>query len=233
MNEKLNTLSLFESLHPKEKESPPIKPKRKEKKRIYHGVGPTQPYWSTHKYKRRSTMSISHFCGWDTLLNLIRSCPNILLQGLIATLFETGGRATEVLSLTTNQFVDKGTYIVVRGMLVLKQRKLENTYRQVAMMKYEPLVEPMMDWVKQCREIGLEKLFDYKYDWLYKKVREINKDWWPHRFRGERASQLAVEKDFGVIELMKWFGWTSERMATHYAKMSVKDLVEKMSRGEM
>lgn len=64
-------------------------------------------------------------------------------------------------------------------------------------------------------------------------MREVNEEWWPHRFRAERASQLAVEKDFGVIELMKWFGWTSEPMATHYAKMSVKDLVEKMSRGEM
>ena len=100
-------------------------------------------------------------------------------------------------------------------------------------MKTDALVKPMMFWVEQCRNMGMEKLFSYKYDWLYKKVRKVNPEWWPHHFRAERASQLAVEKDFGVIDLMRWFGWTSQYIATHYARMSVKDLVEKMSRGEL
>jgi len=184
----------------------------------------------TGEYKRRSTMSIRSFCGWKILSSMVERCPTKIEKGLIATLFETGGRASEVLSLEGAQFHDKGKYILITGMLVLKQRDIGQSYRQVAMMKSDALVKPMMDWVG---EVGEGKLFSYGYDWLYKQVIGADKDWWPHRFRGERASQLAVEHDFGVLNLMRWFGWTSEHMAAHYAKMSVKELVEKMSRGQL
>jgi len=186
-------------------------------------------WWTTHEYKRRSTRSISYFCGWKSLLGLLGKCTIEIERALIATLFETGGRASEVLSLRSDQFVDKGTYILILGMPVLKQKDPEKQRRNVPMLKSEPLINPMMEWVKE--RDGL--LFPYKYDWLYKRVRLINREWWPHRFRGERASQLAIEKDFTVPQLMKWFGWSREQTPTRYVRMSVKDLVEKMSRGEI
>lgn len=42
---------------------------------------------------------IEGFCGWPFLLELIKAAPNPFLQGLMATLFETGGRISEVLAL--------------------------------------------------------------------------------------------------------------------------------------
>lgn len=212
----------------KEKEPEPPKPKSE----IPKEISPTGRvgYWASHDYKRRSTMSIRYFCGWEKLLNLLNKCETLIIRGLIATLFETGGRASEVLSLTKEQFVDKENYILITGMLVLKQTKEENKFRQVPMLKSDKLVQSMVDWVDEVEE---GRLFPYKYDWLYKKVREVDPDWWPHRFRAERASQLAIEKNLSVPELMKWFGWSSEEMPTHYVRMSVVDLVEKMSRGEL
>ena len=171
------------------------------------------------------------------ITHLINKCRNDIERALIATLFLTGGRASEVLTLKAGQFINRKKHIVIQGMLVLKQRKEENKFRQVPILKNEPLTDTMLAWVKRVREIqpkvGHDHLFPYKYDWLYQRVTKIDKEWWPHRFRAERASQLAVEKEFGVIELMKWFGWAKEDMATHYAKMNVTDLVRKMSRGEM
>ncbi len=187
-------------------------------------------WWTHHEYHRRSCLNINYFCGWKVLSGMVNRCDTMIEKGLIATLFETGGRANEVLSLKGGQFHDKGDHILITGMVVLKQRNPVRAKRNVPMPKGESLVAPMMEWV---RESGEGLLFPYKYDWLYRRVTEINEDWWPHRFRGERASQLAIEKDLTVPELMKFFGWSKEETPTRYVKMSVKELVEKMSRGKV
>jgi len=68
---------------------------------------------------------------------------------------------------------------------------------------------------------------------IVKLIGSSPKDWFPHRFRGERASQLASETGINtVILLMKWFGWTSEKMPAHYARMSTKEIEEAYRRHE-
>jgi len=87
-----------------------------------------------------------------------------------------------------------------------------------------------MQWVNKKKE---GQLFDFKYGKLYKTVVGIDKDWFPHRFRGERASQLVTETGINTILLLiKWFGWTSEKMPAHYARMSTKEIEEAYRRHE-
>ncbi|MDH5770423.1 MAG: hypothetical protein OEZ25_03955 [Candidatus Bathyarchaeota archaeon] len=44
---------------------------------------------------------------------------------------------------------------------------------------------------------------------------------------------LATETGINtIILLMKWFGWTTESMATHYARMSTKEIEEAYRRHE-
>jgi len=87
-----------------------------------------------------------------------------------------------------------------------------------------------MQWVNEKKE---GQLFDFKYGKLYKTVVGIDKDWFPHRFRGERASQLVTETGINpILLLMKWFGWTSEKMPAHYARMSTKEIEEAYRRHE-
>lgn len=190
-------------------------------------------YWASHDFEKRSSFSVKYFCGWNILLSLINKCSTWIERGLIGALFETGGRASEILSLTTDQFVDQGRYVEVLGMVVLKQTDEQFKFRNVPMLKSEPLLAPLMEWVNDVRERGGGRLFPYKYDWLYKHVVDIDPDWWPHRFRAERASQLVREKKFTILDLMKFFMWKKETMATHYARLGVEDLVEKMSRGQL
>ena len=187
-------------------------------------------WWALHDFVKRSTMDITHFCGWNELERLIAQCESDEEEALIATLFLTGGRASEVLSLQHEQFEERKDFILIKGMLVLKQKKPENRYRQVLIRKNNFLIPYMMQWVNRKKE-GL--LFDFKYGKLYKMVVAIDKDWFPHRFRGERASQLATETGINtVILLMKWFGWTSEKMPAHYARMSTKEIEEAYRRHE-
>lgn len=185
------------------------------------------------EFRKRGTQNITSFCGWNRLLNLLNGCGTWIEKGLIGALFETGGRASEVLTLTADQFVDQGEYVEVLGMRVLKQSEEEYKQRNVPMLKSEPMLPPLMNWVEDIRDGGGGRLFPYKYDWLYKRVCEIDKDWWPHRFRAERASQLARDKNFRIAELMRFFGWKTEVIAVKYVRLSVKDLVQKMSRGEV
>ncbi|MBA7491953.1 hypothetical protein ES702_02501 [subsurface metagenome] len=50
--------------------------------------------------KSRSVQEdIQAFCGWDFLLKLINAAPSLFMQGLMAALFGTGGRISEVLAL--------------------------------------------------------------------------------------------------------------------------------------
>ena len=76
-------------------------------------------------------------------------------------------------------------------------------------------------------------LFPYKYGWFYKWLIKTDSDWFPHRFRAERASHLASRYGFGVSRLMKWFGWKSMEVALEYVALDTSDLVRQMARGEM
>jgi hypothetical protein len=182
-----------------------------------------------------------------------------IVNALRATIFETGGRAEEVLSLKPIQFeigedfvfdVDPDgvtrrnriRVIYVNGMLVLKLRQRGS--RRFPIRGDEPLVDVMLDWAMQRQkqiENGeslpwsdperFEYLFPYKYNWLYKYVTKDSPMWWPHRLRAEKASQLAVEYGYDVIQLMQWFGWKRMETPLKYARMNVTDLVKEMSRG--
>ena len=89
-------------------------------------------YWASHKYHRVSVEDVEEFVGWPYLLKLIKHCGktryvnrwhNERDKGLVATLFETGGRLKEVLMLRKNNFEIVAKYILVKGMRVSKRFK--------------------------------------------------------------------------------------------------------------
>jgi len=177
------------------------------------------------------------FCGWDKVLSTTNTLPQTT-QSLFATIFETGGRATEVLSLQGRNFqeLDSRGIVLVRGMKVLKHRKVASRTFPIRM--DDKLYEPMMRVVRETGEN--DYLFPYKYRWLYNRIAGINKypdksfgEWFPHRVRAERASQLVVDQGFGVIDLMGFFNWKNSEMPTFYAKLSPEDLIRKMLVGKL
>jgi len=224
-------------------------------------------HWKTHTYKRRS---IKHdfltFCGWDRLEELIAKIDEPLTKVFVCCLFETGGRASEVLTLTPQQLdIDhKQKIIMIRKMVVLKYRQKEylkdrkgkfkidkdkkrkfkwvrkDVYRTFPILLHDPLVKPILDYLDVRKPFRNELIFPYRYHYFYNRIRDLEKpegakwgEWWPHRFRGERATQLIMEAGFSVFDLMKWFGWARTDTPTGYVKLTAKELVEKIVKGSI
>ena len=77
-------------------------------------------YWHTHDYTRRSIRDdFLTFCGWDVLEDLINNLDP-LPRCLVCALVETGGRASEILTLRPEQFDIQDDHIMVRRMAKIK-----------------------------------------------------------------------------------------------------------------
>ena len=187
----------------------------------------------------RSSKDFKGFCGWSKIESVMLD-PSLKqsTKDLFTTIFLTGGRATEVLSLHKDNFnlsnIDRG-YIVVERMKVLKHE--EDAERTFPIRLSEPISNRLINLLNHTD--GL--LFPYSYSWLYKYISTINKyadrnfgEWFPHRLRAERASQLLQDYKFGVFELMSFFAWKTSDMPTWYASLSPDALIKlMMEKGEL
>jgi site-specific recombinase XerD len=191
---------------------------------------------------KRSVEIIESFCGWDFLLKLIDKCGSNRNKALISTLFETGGRVSEVLDLQKDNFIVQSKYVIVKSMPVHKSyRKVGEKYnkdgkkvwitqpkkrfRTFPIPKSEPLCHYMLNYINQIKE---SKLFGISRIQTYRIVRSLDSQIFPHWFRAQRASQLALEYGFSVHDLIDFFNWKSLSTAIHYSRMGWKGLATKM-----
>ena len=127
-----------------------------------------------------------------------------------------------------DQFDVGGDWVIVYGVQVLKKGKVDHRerIRIIPIPMDEPLVRYMIDWVESCES---EILFPRSRSWAYKQIRKVDPNWWPHRFRSERACQLVVEYGYRVSDLMKWFNW-SDKVPTTYVQLDVDDPSDPLTR---
>jgi len=179
------------------------------------------------------------FCGWDKLkaVTLDQTIPETTRE-LFATIFLTGGRSSEVLTLFKEQFkiLKNEGYILVQRMTVLKHKEPDE--RSFPIRLDDPIIDSLISVLDKTKP--RERLFPYKYRWLYKHISTINKfddknfgEWFPHRLRAERAKELVDERDYGILELMTFFKWSTADMAGWYAGQSPKRMIELMMRGKL
>ncbi len=193
---------------------------------------------------KRSVEEVESFCGWDYLLKLVKKCEQERNRALISALFETGGRVSEVLKLKKDNFVVQDPYIVVKAMPVIKRyRKIEDyidkdgrkrwkTENKKATRTFpihlkEPLCPLLLEYVEKKET---ETLFDIGRIQVYRIIRELDENIFPHWFRAQRASQLALEYGFDIHDLIDFFNWKNVQIAAHYSHMGWKGLANKMKR---
>jgi len=183
----------------------------------------TKGWWATHTFKKRSCRDvIKRFCGWNEIEKLYNNCRNKEQRLLVLTLIKTGGRISEVLRVTRDMFVVNPFFVNVYGMTVLKRGKPWT--RMFPIKRDEPFTE---EFISEIPDSGA--FFDFKYDKAYKIIVKLDSEWFPHRFRGERASQLVMEYHFDTFRLMKFFQWKKAETPTGYAMMDQKELEDAMS----
>lgn len=181
--------------------------------------------------KKRGHDLISNYCGWPKLLEFVnQSGPH--LQALASCLFSTGARISEARRFRPDNFkteeIDGEEYLIGSLVCLKKGAKASPIDRlRVAPM---PLREPTTATFKRYldRQTGNELLFPYSRVWYWELVQRQDREWWPHRFRTERASQLVNEYGYGVVELVKFFNWENAEVALGYVRLDALDLARTM-----
>lgn len=148
------------------------------------------------RYKKRSIIDVPPFIGWDKLLSLIDACNEIDYdiyykdycrerdKGLIACLFETGGRIGEVVSLSKANFdFTPRQYCIVSGMLL--EKRYEKTGSYIETLETEPtgahakLYEPkLLDSGKQI--------------WIRKR--------WRTTITSDKVQRLRIRRPFPILK---------------------------------
>jgi len=166
--------------------------------------------------KFRTIDEVEGFCGWEFLLSLTTVFDSPMYMGFIATLFETGGRISEVLQLRKTHF-NLGLHpelIVVEHMPVLKRyefvekkpdptrkrgfrwvTKKKRDYRFFPIRRDEALVSYMLKWLEMA---PTDKLFQFSRVNAFLKLRKageiLNRSipFTKHRFkdRSLRSSEI-------------------------------------------
>ncbi|MFW6109687.1 MAG: tyrosine-type recombinase/integrase [archaeon] len=225
-------------------------------------------YWREYgdDYTRASVGSdVEEFVGWDTLLDLINECENTEYspspawkvdpwdyrgglirrdQALIAALFLTGGRVSEVIGLRSHNFRLRAREVRVHGMSVLKRYRKTGSYRDsegskryytepvvmtrgiFSINREEPLVPYLLTWLDSVDDYLFPSPSRNPYlsrQRAYQIVTDIGErvglKIWNHWFRSQRASQLVTEYSFDIHVLADWFKWSKLDTARTYTKL--------------
>jgi len=225
---------------------------------------------------KASVLRLEEFDGWDFMLSLVEECrrtpykaPRVLDgetaeeyvarlirrdQALIATLFETGGRVSEVIQLRRRNFQVGEEAIIVTGMKVLKRyekvkeyeddtgrvrwitRPVFETRGRFPILVREPLVPYLLPWLDETEDYLFPSSAAHRdhidRSWAYKIVRRVGDRLghhiWPHYFRSQRASQLVQDYGFNLHQLLRFFNWKNIPTALRYAKMDERILLKAM-----
>lgn len=187
--------------------------------------------------RKRGHNIVTNFCGWKTLEEYIDKCPSRELQGYVAASTLTGGRISEVLAyrpeMFTTGYTQSGAPVIkCNGLPVLKKPQsaapIKRT-RTIMIPAKEPLVSHLDHIIGVAKREKRPRLFSWKdRTYVWRLVTKVDPQWWPHRFRTERASQLVAEYGFDVALLMKFFNWDKAEEAVGYVRLSAEDITEKM-----
>lgn len=191
---------------------------------------------------------VKEFCGWPKLMGIINRANKGEERALLAALFLTGGRISEVLRLTPANFdLSKKDIVVVKTMPVSKKfKKVGDRYeviagkrrkvgwvtepvkddRTIPIPRKEPPVPILLEWVARFK--GEQRIFRMSRVQAFLEIRKLGPDLYCHWFRAQRASQLASEYDYDLHDLMDYFHWKDIKIAMHYSRLGYRGLARKM-----
>lgn len=192
---------------------------------------------------RRSVLhdAPSGWVGWNTILRLHSEALALdKIDGTkehslyFSSIFETGGRLNEVLSLKPTQVKWNNKAIKVEHMEVLKRRMRFTRNVIIKRDMNDPLAEVLLQHVKDCTTKyllpGYGQPFSKTIDpdehasdaYVYNNILEISPDIWCHWLRDQRSWHLSAPveqggRGFDVYLLRAWFEWKTLDMPAHYA----------------
>lgn len=189
-------------------------------------------YWSNHKYKRRSVTKDSElgFLGWKWIaeqLNKFKTEKARRNRALFLTIFKTGARINEVLSLQRSNFIQEGNHIVIIDMM--KEKDKDNkTYLPIRIPKQEPFNAEWIMWIND------------RQNWLFPSPNKEDKSLsyirayqiitstgtYPHFLRSQRSSMEMEYYNINPDQIVALRQWKTDKMKYVYARGSIKKQAE-------
>lgn len=200
---------------------------------------------------KRSVRKLIHeFCGLQRLGYLFEKAQSLSNYhwGIALALFESGCRASELITLKVEDYKRYDSYGAFFNVIVLK-RGTDPVYRNIFMKRGEhnPFLEDLEKYIYTVEQSGCAYLFSSTIPFtdeprkdrhcsrqhIYRKVIEIDKETWCHWYRDQRARHLAkyvfIENpQQAVFDIQKWFEWKTIETATHYLGVRDRQVLEGM-----
>lgn len=99
---------------------------------------------------KRGSTDVPTWIGWDAMFDYYRKCPTDEYKKLFCTLFESGGRVSEVARLRPRQFSWNDECVVMNKMDVFKYRQRKKRDVYILRDELNPLAGDLIDFVEDC-----------------------------------------------------------------------------------
>lgn len=198
-------------------------------------------FWANQTYHRLNVFTyIDAFCGWPSITEMISYAEEERNRAFLTFLIKTGGRASEVLGLTAENFQTKPDekLILVTNMALLKHYKKLDTpdpttgkrSKPIAAIRKPfaiPIKEPLTAEMQSYLEGKEGLLFSSPYKshkpltrvWAYRLIRQVN-DLLPQPlFRRLGLNRPFLDDKGEVIEdkIHLWLHWARSQRASQLA----------------
>jgi len=144
------------------------------------------------------------------------------LMALLAVLYLTGQRISEILALRPGDITVKDDRVVFKFLMKKKRSKGALIPRHnVPISLKSPYIVDFLVYLKE--RVESEVVFTIDRNKAWRLIKELNPNCYLHFFRHTRLSRLAEQGATGP-ELMTWAGWADLRPASRYLSRSVKSI---------
>ena len=192
---------------------------------LYHTTG-KEDYLKIYRLIRtpRPKTAMPDILSDEEVQRLIKACARLdfELKVLVETIYETGARVGEILSLRRKdiEFDEYGGRIYIR--------KSKSNFRCVRVIFYAN------DLLRLCEgKIPGDYLFKREYTtylrlldqaWKLAGLPNVKRKF--HALRHTRATELLKKRIFTEQEMLKWFGWKTRKMIDVYSHITMEDVEE-------
>jgi len=205
------------------------------------GLTPTIKNPDYHKRSLKSMDSIQATLSKEIALEVIESCDKLRIQALMAVLYITGARISEVVNyrnpktkvkdkgIKKFQFTDEiheGKPVFwVKGIRILKQRTKIPPIRSVPISYKQDgeFIHYIKEYIKHLDKD--EPLFNFSRVFAWMEIKDYA-DLSPHLFRDLRVLDLDKYYKMSAVKKQKFIGWKKLDMLLEYEKYRPTDLID-------
>ena len=142
---------------------------------------------------------------------MIETATELRFKAMIATLWITGHRVSEVLMLKKTDVYSDDEWVYFTFHVLKRKEEFVHT---IKVPKKKEHVDIILEWKDTCEE---EKIFDFTRQYAHYIIKNLNKEIHPHMFRHTLATNLA-NRGANKYELDAWFGWAGWNTSDRYVE---------------